>query len=686
MAPSASVTTEAAASAPTRLPGSVVETAPVKASLSGFDPGTLISDDLFYDGNAMSSAEIQSFLDSKIGSCQNGKCLNVLNAGISSRAAKYSTSTGNLICNAVQGGTMRVSELIYRMQVACGISAKVILVTLQKEQGLTTSKAPSDWNLTAAMGQACPDTAPCDPAYAGVGPQILAGVTQLKTYKAARFGKQPGTQYIQYNPNANCGGTTLNVTNYATAALYNYTPYQPNSAALAAGWGLGDGCSSYGNRNFYNYYTDWFGSASTVGNPFGYVDEVQALVGGVRLRGWAADPDTSAPVQVHFYVGSQGNVALAADERADIGLAYPNLGARHGFDVRLSVAPGSNERVCAYAINSAGRGANTLISCTYVTALSGSPVGYLDSVSAAEGGLTVRGWGVDPDTLDPLKLRVTVDSTVSTMPANANRSDLSAVLLSHGTNRGFDKKIDVTPGVHRVCVTAINVGSGNDMDLGCQTVTVAAIPERGRLPIGSIDSVTVEAGVLNVRGWALDPDSAGPIAVHIYVNGSGTAVSADDSRPDVGAAFGSYGSDHGFSWRTDLPLGVSNVCVYAINSAGDNPLLGCRTVEVTAYDPTGYLDSAEVVPAGIRVRGWVIDKDALGSAVEVHVYVGRAGSRIVADSARIDVGLAYPAAGNQHGFDAIVSAVPGERQICAYAINIPAGENKLLGCKLAEVS
>lgn len=230
------------------------------AAVVGFNPENIISDALFYDGNAMSSSEIQSFLDSKIGACRNGKCLNVLTAGISSRDAVYSQTTGNLICSAIQGGSMKVSELIYRVQVACGISARVILVTLQKEQGLTTSKEPSDWNLKAAMGASCPDTAPCDPAFAGVGPQILKGTQQLKTYKAAKFAKQPGVNWVGYNPNASCGGTNLNIQNYATAALYNYTPYQPNAAALAAGYGLGDGCSSYGNRNFYNYYTEWFGS------------------------------------------------------------------------------------------------------------------------------------------------------------------------------------------------------------------------------------------------------------------------------------------------------------------------------------------------------------------------------------------------------------------------------------------
>ncbi len=251
----------AAVSAPQNVGAGAVDSGIVKAAaVVGFNPENIISDGLFYDGAAMTSAEIQAFLDARIGACSNGKCLNVLNAGISSRSAVVSQTTGNLICSAIQGGVMRVSELIYRVQVACGISAKVILVTLQKEQGLTTSTAPTDRNLAAAMGASCPDTAPCDPAFAGVGPQILKGAQQLKTYRAANFGKQPGVNYIGYSPTAACGGTNLNLRNYATAALYSYTPYQPNPASLAAGYGLGDGCSSYGNRNFYNYFTQWFGS------------------------------------------------------------------------------------------------------------------------------------------------------------------------------------------------------------------------------------------------------------------------------------------------------------------------------------------------------------------------------------------------------------------------------------------
>ena len=50
------------------------------------------------------------------------------------------------------------------------------------------------------------------------------------------------------------------IENKATALLYIYTPYQPNTAALAAGAGEGDSCSAYGNRNFSIIYTGWFGN------------------------------------------------------------------------------------------------------------------------------------------------------------------------------------------------------------------------------------------------------------------------------------------------------------------------------------------------------------------------------------------------------------------------------------------
>lgn len=248
----------------TSAPATAAPSVRALAGLTGseFDPGMIISDQLFYDSYAMSAAQIQAFLNGKIGTCQTDRCLNVAVVPVTGRPASYATETGGLVCSAITGGTMLVSELIFRTQVACGISAKVILVTLQKEQGLVTSRAPSDWALRAAMGMGCPDTAPCSDAFAGLATQIMSGTRQLKVYKVARFARQPGNYFIQYHPNASCGGTNVNIRNYATAALYNYTPYQPNAAALANLGGTGNSCSSYGNRNFWTYYRNWFGSVA----------------------------------------------------------------------------------------------------------------------------------------------------------------------------------------------------------------------------------------------------------------------------------------------------------------------------------------------------------------------------------------------------------------------------------------
>ncbi|MFS0793931.1 hypothetical protein [Microbacterium sp. 1P10AE] len=238
-----------------------VETRKASIDLAEFDPGFLIDDADFYDGNAMDADAIQRFLDDQIDECANDSCLNVLRAELPAREAIVSKDTGETICEAYDGGELTAAQIIDRVQRACGISAKVLLVTLQKEQSLVSgraARAPSSEALGAAMGARCPDDAPCDPGRAGFAAQIAQGATDLKAYRASQFMRQPGTHYIAYSPNPDCGGTDIEIRNHATAALYNYTPYQPNAAAIAARWDTGDSCSSYGNRNFALYWKLWF--------------------------------------------------------------------------------------------------------------------------------------------------------------------------------------------------------------------------------------------------------------------------------------------------------------------------------------------------------------------------------------------------------------------------------------------
>ena len=110
-----------------------------------------------------------------------------------------------------------------------------------------------------------------------------------------------------------CLRTQVYIENWATAALYIYTPYRPNQAALNAQWGLGDGCSSYGNRNFFMLYSSWFGSPTlSAGTPTGEVKELWTVNNGIRLWGWALDPDSiTSAVQIHVRFGTSWAAATA---------------------------------------------------------------------------------------------------------------------------------------------------------------------------------------------------------------------------------------------------------------------------------------------------------------------------------------------------------------------------------------
>ena len=251
------------------------------ADLSLFRAGNIISDSIFFNGSTMSEAQIQSFLLGKVPACAAGaSCL------INTTQTTW-TRPADAMCSAYIGAPDEpVSRIIFKVGQACGINPQVLLVMLQKEQGLITSRSPSSYSWRAAMGFACPDTAVCDAQYSWFYNQMYKAAWQLK-----RYGNPPGTSNffnwlpvgqvsnVRYSPNADCGSGAVLNQNKATAALYYYTPYQPNGAALAAGYASsGDPCSSYGNRNFFGYFSEWFGSPVSAGP--GFVDLKYALMGG----------------------------------------------------------------------------------------------------------------------------------------------------------------------------------------------------------------------------------------------------------------------------------------------------------------------------------------------------------------------------------------------------------------------
>ncbi|MGZ0711438.1 SH3 domain-containing protein (plasmid) [Coraliomargarita sp. W4R53] len=249
----------------TFIPSTQADAADLPPSI--LEGGYIISDAAFFDGDAMSASQIQTFLNGRVSTCTTGyTCLKSYKADIAAKSAdKY--------CKALsEQKSVSAATIINKVAVACGISPKVLLVMLQKEQGLVTSTAPSSTRYGAAMGQSCPDTAACDPRLAGFFNQMYGAARQMQIYtlNPTSFSYKAGQiNTINWHPNSSCGTSKVYIQNQATANLYIYTPYRANVAALAAGYGTGDTCSTYGNRNFYNYYVDWFApdASSSTGAP-----------------------------------------------------------------------------------------------------------------------------------------------------------------------------------------------------------------------------------------------------------------------------------------------------------------------------------------------------------------------------------------------------------------------------------
>ncbi|WIJ44213.1 hypothetical protein [Curtobacterium citreum] len=660
------------------------------SALSGsqFDAGNIISDAEFYNGGGMSESAIQSFLNAQIGTCSSSSCLNVGRYSLNSHGA-------DAMCSAVTGGSsLSAAQIIARVGAACGINPKVIIVTLQKEQALVnggTARNPSAGVLARAMGYACPDSANggCDPAYSGVGNQVYWASWQWK-----RYGNPAGTsnyftwfapggnRSVQYNPSASCGTKTVYIQNKATAALYYYTPYTPNQAALNNLYGTGDSCSAYGNRNFWRLYSDWFGSPTSAVQPVGSLDGVTGGGELVHVRGWAMDPTArSTSTKVHVYVGDAGTQVPAASSRPDVGSAYPGAGSAHGFDVDVAADPGP-QQVCVYAVSVDGA-RNALLGCKTVTVAKASPFGSLDQVQAAPGGIAVRGWTIDADQqTTPIRVHVYVDGAITVLGADQSRSDVARVYPAAGAQHGFAATIAATPGTHTVCVYGINVGQGRNTLLSpCSTFRVP-----GSVPVGSVDTLVSTGDGISLTGWALDGDTTSSIPVDVYVDGVGRRISANQSRSDIQRVFPAYGAQHGFSTKISLADGAHQVCVYAINvgAGSGNPTLACRTVQV-GNPPQGSLDAVVAQPGGIRVTGWAWDPDTT-AAIPVHVYVDGAGRRVGTGVTRNDVARAFPSAGSNRGFDATISAASGTHTVCAYAIDSSGGANTTLGCRSVTVN
>jgi NTE family protein len=234
---------------------------------------------------------------------------------------------------------------------------------------------------------------------------------------------------------------------------------------------------------------------------------------------------------------------------------------------------------------------------------SADPFGSLDVVRRAPGGARVYGWVIDRDTAAPVDVHVYVDNShVITARADLPRSDVGAAHPGYGERHGFDLLLPVPTGTHEVVAFGINAVQGRqNPELGRKQITVV------REPFGSLDSVEDVSGGARVSGWVIDPDAAGSIDVHVYVNGALRVVApADLGRPDVGAAYPDYGDGHGFSTFVPLEAGAYTIVVYALNvgAGNNNPEVGRRSftkggvqVQVPDVAESGYTFASGAIRA-----------------------------------------------------------------------------------------
>jgi hypothetical protein len=331
----------------------------VAATGSDFNPGNIMSDAVFYKSGTMSTSEIQAFLNNRVPNCRSGyTCLKSYEQATQSQSAK---SEG---CAAYTGSGMEsAAAIISKVATACGINPQVLLVLLEKETGLISGTAPTSGTYRKATGYGCPDTAVCDSTYYGFFNQVYNAAWQFKKYQArpeSRGYVAGRWNTIQYHPNASCGTSNVYIENQATAALYIYTPYRPNQASLDNMGRTGDGCSSYGNRNFWAFYTDWFGGTNggssivrdtSTGGLFLIAGTVKYPIRSMELydtlRNLGSYRDVSASYLTGYATGKDASELVRNPLTGEIALVQAN--SRHRFSTCSQVADWGFD--CARAID-----------------------------------------------------------------------------------------------------------------------------------------------------------------------------------------------------------------------------------------------------------------------------------------------------------------------------------------------
>ena len=631
----------------------------------------------------MNAAEVQSFLNQKVPNCLIGVRYTpgsttaagniVANACLRDFRVTTQSKAANAYCGAYIGAQNETAaQIIAKVGQICGISQKVLLVMLEKEQSLVTDDWPVTRMYNYAMGWGCPDNGPgntanCDASGSGFAYQVYQSAWQFKVYKAnpdsPSFKRYRPFQLasIKWHPRDDCGTSNVYIENWATSALYIYTPYRPNQAALDAGWGTGDSCSSYGNRNFYLFYTQWFGSTQVVNH--GHLDSVTGAYNGVKVTGWARKLTDSGSASLRIKItDGDGRVYLDAPFEANRPLSwfnsyFPGWGNNHGFDQVFRVYPGNYDvRVYNSSQNDELVGSGRV----YV------PVGqgYVDQMSQTEAGIRLQGWSVDFRKTTPDTIRVVLDGVTlsQTFTTALPTTWIDGMFPGMGNNHAYDFVVPAAAGKHTVCV----YGAAGLL-APCGTLYLHDAD------LGWIDSVASADGGLRFTGWAVSRGTSLPAALDISINGKRTAITADKPL----AWFDSYvpgaGPNHGFD--VVVPYSTSGTFEFCLVARGSGAKIHCITKAVYAGEGAAF-DTLTASPGKIRVTGWATFFGRPQPS-EIWVNIDGFGGPYLADKPLAWFDNYFPGSGSNHGYDVTIPASPGSHEVCVYGERTPV----LAGCK-----
>lgn len=248
-----------------------------------FDPNLLISDERFVDTATLGGAEgIQKFLESKGSVLANTspdflvKLREPGDVSLKSQLPDPRPSLGRL---------RTATELIYDAATSAGLNPQVVLATLQKEQTLINGQFALEQDLQRALDRAlgfgCPDEGGCKEIFLGFyyqlfgnfdsagnryigmpsslvrsfyfevggvrvgrGPMVDAGNNAFGNGNRIRVARKGETITLEntVGPPYNAPPTqAVTLSNFATTALYRYTPHVYN-----------------GNYNFWRFFNEWF--------------------------------------------------------------------------------------------------------------------------------------------------------------------------------------------------------------------------------------------------------------------------------------------------------------------------------------------------------------------------------------------------------------------------------------------